>query len=420
MNVIERDRGGWLGKYDLIAELPQEDAEDVYLAASIAPGGHTKLAVIRTLRPTPGADGSLVLRFLEAGRLGAQLKHANIVETYEVAPAPDGNPGEIYVSSEYLEGQTLARIIERVGPKELGRGMWLRVLVDALAGLHHAHEARDDAGAPLHLAHLRLAPGRILVTYEGQVKVLDFGKLDVEETTSPSRSLARRARSLAPEQARGERADRRADVFAVGTMLWEASTRVPLWGELDGRAILAELASGRIPSLRAVDPAVPAPLADIVGRALAPDPEDRYSTAMHLQTDLEGFLRASGESAAPRDIGRVVAHAFLEERLRTTTIVDEQLRRLRARARATGEAADQPVSLLRIESDPPGASRERLRNAPTSPRPFIPVSVPPGSPRAARPARSSAPRTSPRLLAWIVGAAALLAILAALAVANAR
>ena len=411
--------GGWLGKYDLIAELPREEAEDVYLAASVAPGGYTKLVVIRALRPQPGSDGPgpLATRFLEAARLAARLKHANIVETFDVAPAQQVQrvqQGEPYVSVEYLEGQTLARVLERVGAKELGRGMWLRVLVDVLAGLHHAHEALDDAGAPLHLAHLRLTPSCVLVTYEGLVKVLDFGKLELEG----AKSLERGARFLAPEQARGEPADRRADIFAVGAMIWEACTRERLWGDLDGSAVLGELARGRVPSLRQVDASVPAPLADIVGRALAPKPEDRYSTAMHLQTDLEGFLRASGDDPAPREVGRVVAHAFLEERLRTTTIVDEQLRRLRARAIATGEGPREPVSLLRIEASPaPGFGKPRL-SVPTSVRPFKPV-VARASP--ASPAPLPAPRRgSAARVGWVIGAAIVAILLAALAVASAR
>jgi serine/threonine-protein kinase len=406
--VIERDSGGaWLGKYDLIAELPREGAEDVYLAAVIAPGGYTRLAVIRMVRPTLTGEG-LFPKFLAAARIGALLNHANIVETYEIsqggATGTDG--AKAFVAMEYLEGQTLARMGERIGAAELGRGMRLRILVDVLAGLHHAHEAVDDAGAPLHIRHLRLAPSSVFVTYDGQVKLLDFGRFEAQEESERTRALARRATYLAPEQARAEEADRRADIFAVGVMLWEASTRTPLWGELDERAILAELAAGRIPSLRKVDPSVPAPLADIVGRALAFAADDRYSTAMHMQTDLEGFLRASGDRPSPREIGRVVAHAFLEERLRTTTIVDEQLRRLRARSFSTDD--EQPLSLLRIETLPaatPSRPGEVQREMPTAPRPFTPVA-------------SLAPKS--RRGPWVVGLTAIVLVLTAVAVFYAR
>jgi serine/threonine-protein kinase len=442
VTVIDRESGGWLGKYDLIAELPQEETEDVYLAASVAPGGYTKLAVIRVLRPSPngkgGEDDDLSGRFMEAARVAARLKHANIVETLEVArgparsadeaPGPGGSSlqvglGEPYVASEYIEGQSLAKVIERVGPAELGRGMWLRVLVDALAGLHHAHEALDDAGAPMHLAHLHLAPSEVMVSYDGQVKVLDFGRVEARvgpESGRSSESLVRSAPHLAPEQASGKPADRRADIFAVGTMLWAASTRLPLWGDLDGAGILSTLTNGKIPSLREVDPNVPPPLADIVGRALALNPDDRYSTAMHLQADLEGFLRASGDNPAPREIGRLVAHAFLEERLRTTTIVDEQLRRLRARAISSGEGRREPVSLLRLEARPPVSSRNPILNVPTSVRSFRPVPAAPRSVGAPSPAAAPSRARSARAGVWIAAAAAVVAAIAALALANAR
>jgi serine/threonine protein kinase len=406
VTAIERDSGRWLGKYDRIAALSQQGEEDAYLAASVAPGGYTKLALIRVFR---GPEEQTV-RFLEAARAATHLKHANIAETYTVVALQPGGKAEEtgpYVVTEYVEGQTLAKVVERIGAGELPRRMWLRVLVEVLSGLHHAHEARGDAGAALNLVHGHLAPSRVAVTYDGQVKVLDFGRL-----------LERSVQHLAPEQARGEPFDRRADIFAIGTMLWAASTRQPLWGDRDAAQILGELTSGRIPSLRQVDPSVPAPLADIVGRALAPNADDRYSTAMHLQADLEGFLRASGEEASPRDIGRVVAHAFLEERLRTTTIVDEQLRRVRARAISGGDGALEPVSLLRIEVDSPASSRRPDLGVPTSVRPFLPQSR---APRAVPP--EPARRDSRRRLLWfagIAGAVAVAVIVVAAILADAR
>lgn len=402
--MIERDSGRWLGKYDRIAVLPQEGEEDAYLAASVAPGGYTKLALIRVLR---GSEEETA-RVLVAARASAHLKHANIAETYAVVAAQPGAKAEEagpYVVTEYVEGQTLAKTVERIGAGDFPRRMWLRVLVEVLSGLHHAHEALDDAGAPLNLVHGHLVPSRVSVTYDGQVKVLDFGRL-----------VERSAQHLAPEQARGEPIDRRADIFAVGTMLWAASTHQRLWRDFDAAQILGELTSGRIPSLRQVDPSVPAPLADIVDRALAPNADDRYSTAMHLQADLEGFLRASGEEASPREIGRVVAHAFLEERLRTTTIVDEQLRRVRARAISGGDAAIEPVSLLRIEIDSPASSRRPDLGVPTSVRPFLPQ---PRPPRAVPPAPAR-PDDSRRPFLWIAGAAAVALIALAVILANAR
>ncbi len=366
--MLDRDSDGWLGKYDLIAELPREGVEDAYLAAVVAPGGYARLAILRMPRADLAADAGLAAKFVATARTGVLLNHANIVETYEVSHPTPG--GRAFAATEYVEGQTLARVVERIGATEMGRGMWLRILVDVLAALHHAHEAVDDGGAPLRLAHLHLSPASALVTYDGQVKLTDVGRLYVEDPSEKGR--ASRLPYLAPEQVRGEPTDRATDVFAVGAMLWEACTRVPMWPGSAAEA-LAQLADGRIPSLRKADPAVPPALADIIGRALSPKPDDRYSTAMHMQTDLEGFLRASGDWPSPREIGKVVAHAFLEERLRTTTVVDEQLRRLRARSFSTD--GDQPLSLLRLEALSPSGPirlRDASREMTTLPRPITP------------------------------------------------
>jgi serine/threonine-protein kinase len=372
LNDRERDSdGGWLGKYDLIAELPREGVADSFLAAVVAPGGYARVAVLNILRPDASTDPAAAEKFVAAARIGTLLNHANIVETYEVSAAGS----KAFAATEYVEGQTLARIVERIGAGELPRGMWLRVLVDVLAGLHHAHEAIDDAGAPLRLTHLHLGPASVVVSYDGQVKLAGFGKLRTRGEQVPP--------YLAPEQARGEETDRATDVYAVGVMLWEACTRAPLWDA--GVDAMTELAEGRVPSLRQKDPDVPKALADIVGRALSPAPDDRYSTAMHMQTDLEGFLRASGDRPPSREIGKIVAHAFLEERLRATTIVEEQLRRLRARSFAAAED-EAPLSLLRLETLSPltPGAKESGREVPSSPRAIKPVRVlAPTSPRVA-------------------------------------
>jgi serine/threonine protein kinase len=428
-----RDRGARFGKYELIAELPRErDAgdADLYLAAAVAPGGYATLAVIRPISP-PALDDDA----RDELPLRARLKHANIVETYEIAAATEA--ALAFVATEYVEGQPLARILERIGVKGLGRGKFLRILIDVLAGLHYAHEALDDAGRPLHLAHRALTSARVFVTYDGQVKV-DFlpREMDLADT---------RAASFAPEQARGEPADRRADIFAVGALLWEASTGTRLWGGESGEEneasgaseasgakeastnarALAELANGRIPSLHAAKPSVPPLLADIVARALAPNADDRYSTAMHLQADLEGFLLTSvtsDETATPKEIGRVVAHAFLEERLRTTTIVDEQLRRLRARALATKAADSAPsttVSLLRIETVPQHLSRQPRGTTPAS-RPLTPHG--PLAPRAVAHSLSALSlfAASRRGRVLIAAGVAFVVVLVALVLARAR
>ncbi len=396
---------GRLGRYDLIATLAREDCEDVYLAARVAPAGQSKLAVIKELHPQLATDTAYAARFLDDARVASLLNHANIVETLEAGE----DRGRPFVATEYLEGQTLERVVDRVGPAEFPRAMWLRVLADVLAGLHHAHEATGENGAPLRMAHLRLSARRVFISYDGQVKVLDFGRPAARSGSHPSSSsLARANAYVAPEQARSdEPADRRADVYAVGVLLWEASTRKPMWGGLSDAAIMEQITSGKIPSLREADPDVPPPLGDIVARALAPNPEDRYSTAMHMQIDLEGFLRASGAVPTSREIGRIVAQAFLDERLRATTVIDEQLRRLRARAQSGGA---ERVSLLRLEAahpiSGPVSSSDPGRSMSTTPRAFTPSGAVLGSPEG------GPNGTKRRRLLWAAGVAAILVALA--------
>jgi serine/threonine-protein kinase len=341
--VIDRNDAR-LGKYRLLAEIAQGGMGDVYLAASLGPGGFNKLVVVKELRSGLAQDRAFLAMFLDEARLSARLSHPNIVQVNEIGE----EGGRYFLAMEYLDGPTIHKLLQVLGADRFPRAMWLRVLVDVLAGLHHAHEATDIDGQPLHIVHRDVSPHNVAITYDGQVKVMDFGIAKAMDSTQETRTgvLKGKISYMSPEQARGERVDRRADVFSVGVMLWEACTRERMWRDMPDLAILNELTNGRIPPLGATRASVPPSLAAIVQRALAPDPRDRYATAAQMQTDLEDFLRATGESPAPRDIGRLVAQAFLDQRLRTKTLIDEQLRRLRARA-ATGEAPS--LSVLRLD-----------------------------------------------------------------------
>ena len=314
-----------LGKYRLIAELGHGGMAEVYLTVARGPAGFNKLVVVKQIRPQLAEDPEFLGMFLDEARLAARLSHPNVVQTNEV-----GQEGERYfIAMEYLEGQPLNRIVHRL---QKGGGLALslhvKILSEALAGLHHAHELADYDGTHLGVVHRDVTPHNVFITYDGQVKVVDFGIAKALDSSSETRSgvLKGKVAYMAPEQARGERVDRRADVFSVGVMLWEAATGKRLWKGLPDITILQRLLSGEVPTPRSINPDVPEELEAIILTALAHQRDGRYATAADMETALEDYLDARGERVHTRDVSKAMMSAFEADRAKIKGIIDEQLR----------------------------------------------------------------------------------------------
>jgi len=214
-----------LGKYRLIAELGHGGMAEVFLAVAQGPAGFNKLTVIKQIRPQLADDPEFLSMFLDEARLAARLNHPQIVQTNEVGHEAN----RYFIAMEYLEGQPLNRVVNRVGRERFPLAMHIGLLADTLAGLHYAHDLTDYDGTPLEVVHRDVTPHNIFITYEGQVKVVDFGIAKAMNSSSETKTgvLKGKVAYMAPEQARGEKVDRRADVFSVGVMLWEAAVGSP-------------------------------------------------------------------------------------------------------------------------------------------------------------------------------------------------
>ncbi len=317
--------GNSLGKYRLIAELGHGGMAEVFLAVVRGPAGFNKLVVIKQIRPQLAEDPEFLGMFLDEARLAARLAHPNVVQTNEV-----GQEGERYfIAMEYLEGQPLNRIVHRLQKSGgLPLAMHLKIISDVLAGLHHAHELTDYDGTPLGVVHRDVTPHNVFVTYEGQVKVVDFGIAKAMNSSSETRTgvLKGKVAYMAPEQARGERVDRRADLFSVGVMMWEAATGKRLWKGIPDITILQRLLSGEIPTPRSVKEDIPEKLEQLILKALSHQPDDRFATAADMQAAVDAYLDDTRERVNVRDIGKTIIASFEGDRAKIKGIIDEQLR----------------------------------------------------------------------------------------------
>lgn len=313
-----------IGKFRLIAELGRGGMSEVYLAIVAGPAGFNKLVVIKLIKGELAEDPDFISMFLEEARLSARLSHPNVVQTNEVGEFG----GRYFIAMEYLEGQPYSRILHRLGrDRGLPLGMSLRILTDVLAGLQYAHDLADFDGSPLGVVHRDVTPHNVFVTYDGQVKVVDFGIAKAMNSSHETRTgmLKGKVGYMAPEQAKGERVDRRADIFSVGVMLWEAAVGRRLWKGLNEVQVLHQLLSGEIPSPRSMRPDISTKLESIIMKALAVDRNHRHGSAAELQAELEELMDSGNERSTLREVGRLVSSTFEEERRKLKGIIEQQV-----------------------------------------------------------------------------------------------
>jgi serine/threonine protein kinase len=338
----------YVSKYRLITKLGAGGTADVYLAVTeSAAASFSKLVVVKVPRGQVRANAELTAMFLGEARLAARLNHPNVVQTLD-----SGHDGERpFIVMEYLAGQPLHRIERRAG-RGLPLPMRLAILLDALEGLHYAHEATDFDGAPLGVVHRDVSPQNVFVTYDGQVKIMDFGIARAEGNLASSRhaTISGKAAYMAPEQTQPGAVDRRADVFGVGVMLYETLTGERYWGALGEEAILCRLMEGSLPPPARYD-AMPPELAAICARALAPRADERYATAEAMQNELEAYLNGISPRPPARKLGMEVARSFDDQREAMKRVIEQHLSQPRAEVRTSVVVRRQESARTALEAE---------------------------------------------------------------------
>src|SRR5229473_2100159 len=256
------------GRYELLKRLAGGGMGEVYLARQRGIDGFQKLLVIKTLLPHLCEDEEFITMFKDEARVTAQLIHPNICQVFEF----DQVGGVYYMCMEYLRGEDL-----RVP-------LICRIIADAASGLDFAHRLRDAKGEPYHIVHRDISPQNILVTFEGGVKIIDFGVAKAAGRAQHTRTGALKGKCsyMSPEQAAGATVDGRSDIFALGIVLHELLTGRRLFKAEDDVQTLARVRECRVPPPSQLDPGLPPDLDPIVLKALAKDPAARYAGAQEL------------------------------------------------------------------------------------------------------------------------------------------
>lgn len=317
---------GRAGKYAILMELGSGGSATVSAAVAKGIAGFSKVVVLKTIRDGLGRDEDTIKMFLAEARLSARMNHPNIVQVYEVFKQKNLP----VIVMEYVDGQSLATLLASSGasghfPPELG----VAILVKVLAGLNHAHTLTDYSGEPLHLVHRDVSPQNVMIGYDGQVKLVDFGiaKLKNQSVQTRDGVLKGKLCYMAPEQIHNE-IDHRSDIFAIGVILWEILALRRMWGDLGDAAIITRLLTNDIPRLRDVVPDIDPELDRICSKALAPDRERRYARASDMQRDLEAYLGRSAVDVSQQAIGNLLDRSCRALREETQTTLQHKIRSL--------------------------------------------------------------------------------------------
>ncbi|HEV8323349.1 MAG TPA: PEGA domain-containing protein [Myxococcota bacterium] len=320
-----------LGSYQCLAAIGQGGMAEVFLARHEGKMGFEKLVVLKCIHPHLAKQKYFVDMFLDEARLAARINDPHVVQIYELGEAD----GVLFIAMEYLAGESLRAVLKGSAQRNrlVDPRLAARIVADAAAGLHAAHELRDTAGEPLDVVHRDASPGNIIVLYNGGVKVVDFGvakaRGKVAQTTGGE--VKGKFAYMSPEQLLGEEVDRRADVFSLGVVLWEALTVKRLFRAENDGATVKLILEGTAPPPSAMRADVPPELDRITLRALAKDRQDRYQTAEALRAALEGYLHGTGGPSGPLELAAYMRDLF-PERVRARTNLLESAARPEAGA----------------------------------------------------------------------------------------
>jgi serine/threonine-protein kinase len=359
--------GTRLGRYELLVPVARGGMARVWAARLIGQRGFQKLVAIKTILPHLASETEFERMFLDEARIASGVHHPNVCEIYELGD----ESRTLYMVMEWVGGDSFARVLRPTGRNEaIDPRVVARVVADACAGVHAAHEIASEDGRPLNVVHRDLSPHNILLTAEGFAKVCDFGVAkalgQLHEATSAG-TLKGKVAYMSPEQVTASPVDRRSDVFSLGVVLYEATTGMrPFRG--DGEAqVMHALLKGEFDPPSTLLRHFPADLERIITRALAPQPILRFPTAERMRFALEEFL-AKGPLVTQSNVAQVV-------RARIGEALDKRKERIRL-ASTKGDtgaapAGDASGAAMTPSNQDANANRSGVKQAPTPGPPAV-------------------------------------------------
>jgi hypothetical protein len=323
-----------IGRYQLFGEIASGGMATVHYGRMTGPAGFARTVAIKRLHPQFAKSPEFVAMLIDEARLAARIQHPNVVSTLDIVTQDD----ETLLVMDYVQGVTLAHLLREAGAGGLPPAMAVSVLLGSLDGLHSAHEARSEGGAPLGVVHRDVSPQNIIVGADGVARVADFGiaKAAGRIQTTHEGQVKGKTAYMAPEQIRGRDVDRRTDVYAASVVLWEALAGRRLFTGESPAAVMNAVLEMKVPEITGVRSAVPVELGAVVSKGLCRDPGGRFETAREMAEALEGALRP----ASTREVGdwvTTVAAGVLGTRARRVADMEASGDRSKVAVAAVGD-----------------------------------------------------------------------------------
>lgn len=300
------------GKYLLLDKIATGGMAELYQAKITGIQGFEKLIAIKRILPHLASEEELVTSFIDEAKLAALLHHQNIVQIYDFGRIEDS----YYIAMEYLLGKDLRMVIRKASLKgePLRLESTLLIVSRICAALEYSHGLKDFQGKPLNIIHRDISPANVLITYDGNVKIVDFGiaKAATQSHLTQSGMIKGKVAYMSPEQAAGETIDHRSDIFSTGIILYELATGVPMF-QGDTLQVLNLVRNAKFTPADQLKPELPAKFHEILDRALAKEREARYQSAGDMLADIEELMYQMSARTSPRRVADYMKVLFEEE-----------------------------------------------------------------------------------------------------------
>ena len=358
------------GKYALLERVSVGGMAEVFKAKAFGVEGFEKILAIKRILPSMAEDADFIEMFIDEAKICGQLNHANICQIYELGRVGDAH----FIAMEYVWGKDVLQIQNRFRKlrQKMKPEMAAYIACKICEGLDYAHKKKDAAGKPLGIIHRDISPQNILISYEGELKVIDFGIAKAASRSSKTQAgvLKGKFGYMSPEQVRGLPLDRRSDIFAIGTILYELLTAERLfYGDSDFET-LEKVRNVDVPPPSQVNPATPKTLEKIILRALSKDVEGRYQWAAEMAEDLNAFLLGHDPVFSAQNLSQWMREQFAVEMRRERLVLDEQQKVTR----------DVVASSAAASASTTKPARPPQKSVPKSPA--VPARPPPPPPQA--------------------------------------
>jgi serine/threonine protein kinase len=283
---------------------------ELFLARQVGPQGFQKTVVVKRLHQRLASEEEVVKMFVDEARIAARLTHSNIVQIYDLGVSQ----GQYYIAMEWVRGNNLMEVIERelATGDHMPYGLVAHVVSQVCRGLHYAHTLTDELGRPLAIVHRDVSPQNVLLGYEGEVKLVDFGIAKAASRAAETQAgiLKGKVAYMSPEQVQNQPVDARSDIFSAGILLYELTCRRRLFRRNSDFATMRAVLKDPIPPPSAVVEDVPDEIEMVILQALARDPERRFQSAQEMQHVLERGIRSNGWSVGASDVASFMEQLF--------------------------------------------------------------------------------------------------------------